>query len=167
MANELRLALYLGLAAVLFALGFGAKTLQSNETIAKINAAHSDEKRAAYATALAAQTKLDERAATVQDAVATIDATQQQRLSDALQANQRMRDCINRGTCGVRVIGAKCPAPSGVPGTSSGAGVDSGGPPILTADGGRDVSNLRDSITYKERQLAACQAILKAERLPQ
>lgn len=161
---ELRVALALGVAALLFALGFGASHLRSDAQIKTIKAAHAQEKSAAYATALAAQkqldTKRDEQAATV----ARIDITQTALLQKDQDELEKLRSCVARGTCGVRVIGAKCPATTSVPGTATSAGMGDATQPTLNADAQRAYATFRSAILTKERQLEACQQILEARK---
>lgn len=71
----------------------------------------------------------------------------------------KLRDCLRRGTCGLRVA-ATCPDPNRPPGTP-GAGVGAGTGARLAADAEPDYFALRDGITRTQRKLAACQAELK------
>ena len=155
---ELRLFMWLGAALAFFGLGFGAKQLQANAQLSTVRAEHAQEKSAAYRTALAAQQQLDAERGRKVEAVAAIDTEQTKLLGKDREDLERLRACVAAGTCGVRIVGAKCPASAGsVPTIASGAGMGVGASPELDADARQTYFTLREGIAVKERQLAACQ----------
>jgi len=122
----------------------------------------------AEAVSVAAKASADEltRVTSQRDALqlqlSTIAGSATAALTKAQNENDSMRDCVRRGTCGVR-IAATCPTnPPGLPASASGGGVDSGTAAVLTPQAGQDYFSLRAGIIKTEGVLAACQASLRA-----
>jgi hypothetical protein len=95
-------------------------------------------------------------------ALASIDARENAKLKEAENETNRLRDCLRRGTCGLR-IAAVCPANPGgvVPAAAAGGGLDSGAGAGLTPQAEQDYFLLRSGISSAQRKLAACQSTLR------
>lgn len=111
--------------------------------------------------ALALQQERDQAREALGATLAGIDTRENAKLKDAENENNRLRDCLRRGTCGLR-IAAICPAsPGGVlSAAAGGGGVDSGAGAGLTAQAEQDYFVLRSGISSAQRKLAACQESL-------
>lgn len=149
------------LAAALFAAGLAVGWVingwRGDAALSDLKAAHAGLVSAANAASAAWATAAQQRYAALVSNHAKIDAEQTAALGKERDETQRLRDCVARGTCGLRVA-AVCPARApDVPGAAPAAGVGDAGAPGLTEDARRNYYALRDGIAAVTRQLTACQ----------
>lgn len=158
---------YLKLAAALIALcvafagGWTVEHWRGGVALAALQSKHSKALADESAKTLDAQKKLDVLADAQRARVAGIDDKQTQALKVAQDETQRLRSCIADGTCGLR-IRAQCPKPAAiVPGATAGTSVDTATSAELDPTARQDYFALRSAIDLTQRQLSACQQILK------
>jgi hypothetical protein len=147
--------------AVIFA-GVQTVRLASEETShANTKAAYATEGRKAADRALVLQQERDQARADLAARLSDIDTAESKKLKESENENNRLRDCLRRGTCGLR-IAAVCPANTGsvVSAARPGGSVDSGAGAGLTTQAEQDYFVLRAGISSAQRKLAACQASL-------
>lgn len=85
------------------------------------------------------------------------------RIEEVERENQKYRDCVAAGTCGVRVVRASCP---GVPSTGAGASGTAEGAPILDAALQQDIFNLRAELKKLEIDFESCRQEVIARSAP-
>lgn len=147
-----------------FGAGWYVADLRGDSALATLRSKHSDALAANTATTLAAQRALDGKRDQLAQTIAKIDHDESQALKKANDETERLRRCIADGTCGLRVR-AVCPKSAAiVPGAAASAGVGDGAGTGLDRVAEQDYFNLRSAIITKERQLSACQRILRGER---
>lgn len=91
-----------------------------------------------------------------------IDRKHYEELQDAKTERDQLSAGISSGKYRVYVR-AHCPAPSAVPATSDGSGVDSGARAELDREAGQSFLDIRESAKRHESKLAACQEALRVE----
>lgn len=130
-----------------------------------IKRAHAEALAANTASTMAAQKALDAKRDQLAQRIAVIDTEESQALKKANDETERLRRCIADGTCGLRVR-AVCPKPAVVVSSaapSSGMGADTSARLDRTVE--PDYFALRDGINTVQKQLSACQRILRGERV--
>lgn len=107
----------------------------------------------------AANQKAREAERQAQEKAIQVVADERKKLEVSQNETNRLRDCIRRGTCGVRIVASACPAT--VPKASEGGPVGSGESSPAPADVASDYLALRSAIEVTEAKLSACQSILR------
>lgn len=152
--------------ALVAAGGFGAWVVRDTMAEAEVMTLKQDHERAsreALDEALRTQKQRfdEERERMVK--LAEIDKAELAKMKGTLDENNRLRECLRTGTCGLRVR-AICPAavgPSDLPPAQPGAGVDTGRTAELDGEARQAYLALRDGIAVATSQLRACQSALK------
>lgn len=104
-----------------------------------------------------------EREHVLQDAIGLLDQRASADLRKANDENDQLRDAVDAGAQRLRVA-VRCPTAPRVPQTAASAGVGAGTRAELDPDARPDYFALRSGLTRQEKKLAACQALLAAER---
>jgi len=146
---------------LLVTLGFGMawtiKGWKDGATIADLKALHAQAIAEATQKALQAQRKADADHAALTSQIAAIDAANHDNFVRFEHENDRLAAGADAGSVRVRVIGASCPSPGGLPQAPAAAGVDSGVGAELGPDARRRYFALRAALGKVQQQLAACQ----------
>lgn len=85
------------------------------------------------------------------------------RIEEVERENQKYRDCVAAGACGVRIVRASCP---GVSSTGAGASGTAEGAPILDAALQQDIFNLRAELKKLEIDFESCRQEVIARSAP-
>lgn len=159
-----------GAALVLLALAFGAGWVVNGwrlgERAAEVQADHEAAASAAWRENARELSRLQELA---DDLQARVNATTAQARKDLEIANAEtnaLRDCLRRGTCGLRVNTAPTACPPAVPGAPDRGPVDPGAGTVLTPDAESAYFTLREGLTRTEAKLRACQGVVGARVAP-
>lgn len=151
------------IASVLTFAGWYARGVIADRDIAEMTAEAEQRQSAAMAAATEAYAKVSREREQHARQIAEIDAKYTQEKVNADQQIEDLRESLRAGARRLR-IAATCPAaPAGhLPGAASTPGVGDAGAPQLTADAERAYFRLRTNIADTERQLTACQDIIRA-----
>lgn len=159
MINYVRIAI----GGALLAVGMCVGSLWGASEVSDLKAKHAEQNALQGELMRSKQQELDaERERNIQR-IAAIDKEQTEQLRIEHAEINRLRTCIANGTCGLRIVGAKCPAATGVPQTGARAGVGTGAGPTVDAVVGQNYFALREAIAATERKLTACQRILSGK----
>jgi len=148
-------------------LGYCAHAIISDRKIANMQRDQQTQEAADLKDALSNAKKLQDDSDALRDQLAAKDKEYTKQLQDAHSETNTLRDCIDNGSCGLRVQ-AKCPASATkpatqvLPGPATPASVGNDAGPELTADARQAYYSLRDGIATVTKQLAYCQAAVTA-----
>lgn len=150
------------LVAALLAAGFGSGWLVNGwrlaEGMIELRLEHSEAVGASYLRGIKVQAERQAEKDRQNSDLALIDKTELDKLRSAQNETNRLRDCISRGTCGLRVA-AVCPnTGSNLPPAGPTGSVDTGPGAVLSPVAESAYFALRENLTLTERTLAACQA---------
>lgn len=161
MLNYIRVAACVGLLGV----GLYAGSLWGSKEVAQLKTQHAQDSQNNADMLRIKQRELDATRDRETARMAAIDKQQTEQLRKEREETERLRACIADGSCGLRVIGAKCPASGiGVPQAGAGSRVDIGTVPTVDTAVGQNYFALRQAITDTERKLDACQQILRGQQ---
>lgn len=143
------------LAVALFAAGWTAQGWRAGRELAELRQSYAD-------AALQGQRDEDERQQVIADAFAMIDEDRTKERAKDHEEIESLRAAVDGGTVRLRVA-ARCP-PAGLPAAAAGARLGDGAAPDLAADARPAYFALRSGLAGQEKQLRACQDLLRAER---